>query len=1342
MDRIGLLVELLGGDKALNTVEKLKQAKDQLNNSKISLTVERAGIDRQISAVKKNLDDLANKKREIRLSGGKGLKEVDKEILEARRKLADLTERRRQINVEMNLNTEGIRQAQGAIRELEQNAYTLQDVLSGIGRGFSGIGSALTSLGNTFGGNLLSKISTTLTAYGTIMATQGLKNSTERYDIMTTFPKLMSNIGYTTEEAETAVSRMNEAVLGLPTSLSEMVDSSKQYIMLLGDIERGTDLAIAANNAFLANASDSTQVYHGMKQIRDILAKGDLRTMEWESLFSALGTSLGPIAEKLGYTSDEIGEFRTAVTSGEVAAMDFVNALIEAGSAGGVLAERAEIQKETLNATLTNIKNAFSITGFAILEELDSIFTEYTGKSLPENIKRVSDWIKEELKPSITGWMDENGDEIMGFFSKLSEFDWMKLASSIGQGLVNTMTVFGNILSAIPQDLLIQFVTFATVYASPLGRAFSLLGAAFSIAASIKFPVGAFTGLGNGVKAVGTLMGGLKGIAQGFVGATAFIAIIAEIGAVIWELAKVAETISTVDLSGFEKNMEPIARFGGVISGLALALTTIGGAFAGSGIGAAVVGGGMALGAGFTALVGEIGLVIGVLADTANKLGSARMPTEAQLERFRKVIDSFGEIFTYDFQGIFRTDKSLINTVKDGMELIETIANDLDMLDAVANSSLSTDKLKNRIKAILDVLKEFYDGIEEMLGGNTGISDMYNNWAQKNVLSGVTEMIGGLSTTIDELNNVHGKIDVLQIGKEEAEGTDPFDALITKIERLVDGVQRIKDAIDNHRSNLDLMLSDTSLAVSNISDSLVETMRNISEMIDIVSGYDTSGLGIGQHVAKDARGEGLGEDRFTKMISDIEAMITSVNGALNSLNSNWGKGDSSLKIKNVAENIKGAMASLGDILATVSELSAITADMSEEELTGVSEKLEGLFEALATLFGSDVFKSFGELSISSDGSGHNAVNSFARMVSSLEQIALAVEQVKGILGMISEMSGSLEEIDPEDLTQIQTIIENINSALAAIPEDAEDIVVRAQALVDAINNIQTIVNTLLGMQESLAAIGEEGTAGLTTVIQGLVSAISGEDIAAASETISALTEMINGVNEALGNLSTIDMTILAEGLSAVSENTQILVSDLEELKGAMETAGSEAQALKADIESMGSAASAQSSNLGALIGSINQVAVAMRGAMSAADGLANAINSIPTSKTVTVNYTQSGSVSTSGPRPQLRASGGPIDWRPHGTDTVPAMLTPGEFVMRRSAVSTLGKQFMERINALDIAGAVKSLYYRRLPGISAPIITNNYSHQRDNHATYNQYNYTNNPSFIYRRASKWVRGLS
>jgi len=50
--------------------------------------------------------------------------------------------------------------------------------------------------------------------------------------------------------------------------------------------------------------------------------------------------------------------------------------------------------------------------------------------------------------------------------------------------------------------------------------------------------------------------------------------------------------------------------------------------------------------------------------------------------------------------------------------------------------------------------------------------------------------------------------------------------------------------------------------------------------------------------------------------------------------------------------------------------------------------------------------------------------------------------------------------------------------------------------------------------------------------------------------------------------------------------------------------------------------------------------------------------------------------------PDSFATGGPVgvNWQPKGTDTVPAMLTPGEFVMKKSAVNKYGTGFMSAIN--------------------------------------------------------------
>ena len=61
--------------------------------------------------------------------------------------------------------------------------------------------------------------------------------------------------------------------------------------------------------------------------------------------------------------------------------------------------------------------------------------------------------------------------------------------------------------------------------------------------------------------------------------------------------------------------------------------------------------------------------------------------------------------------------------------------------------------------------------------------------------------------------------------------------------------------------------------------------------------------------------------------------------------------------------------------------------------------------------------------------------------------------------------------------------------------------------------------------------------------------------------------------------------------------------------------------------------------------------------------------------------------------PIYRAKGGmasPAMFKKRGTDTIPAMLTPGEYVQNRNAVDYFGVDFMRKINHKDLIGALKS----------------------------------------------------
>ncbi|EOL50643.1 hypothetical protein [Enterococcus caccae] len=112
--------------------------------------------------------------------------------------------------------------------------------------------------------------------------------------------------------------------------------------------------------------------------------------------------------------------------------------------------------------------------------------------------------------------------------------------------------------------------------------------------------------------------------------------------------------------------------------------------------------------------------------------------------------------------------------------------------------------------------------------------------------------------------------------------------------------------------------------------------------------------------------------------------------------------------------------------------------------------------------------------------------------------------------------------------------------------------------------------------------------------------------------------------------------------------------------------------------------------------------------------------------------------------PDYLASGGLAGiFKKKGTDTVPAMLTPGEFVQRRAAVSTFGLDFMNKVNNLDVRGAFSALTGRfntqsmLIPAVST--VVNNVNHTTNNANRVTQNVVGGNADYIMKRASRYLR---
>lgn len=276
------------------------------------------------------------------------------------------------------------------------------------------------------GSIVLSKISSNFTT--------GLSESVTRFDILRSYPAVLENIGYSADEANASLDRMYESVLGLPTAFEDIVDVAQYFTLMLGDLNKATDLAIAANNAFVASGANSQQISSGMRQLQYLIEGTKLRSTQWYSLIRSMPLALREVGDALGYA--DFPSFTAALKEGSVATEDLIDQLIEVGLHSETLGGIIDVMKGRVEASLTNVGNAAKRLGNTILDTLDKTLQKTGGKGIAENIKSVSGII-DHIAEVAAQWISTHGDQIQALIDKFMSIDWASVIPNFFQGLVN-----------------------------------------------------------------------------------------------------------------------------------------------------------------------------------------------------------------------------------------------------------------------------------------------------------------------------------------------------------------------------------------------------------------------------------------------------------------------------------------------------------------------------------------------------------------------------------------------------------------------------------------------------------------------------------------------------------------------------------------------------------------------------------------------------------------------------------------------------------------------------------------------------------------------------------------
>src|SRR5690625_3689182 len=185
-------------------------------------------------------------------------------------------------------------QMPGVKRDIERSlgGSDVQDAVEGAGRKSGSKFSA--GLAGAVGGAVASLTTSALSVVG-----RSIDGAIARVDIMNNFPKIMQNLGYSSDDAAESIEDMSDRLTGLPTTLDHMAGVVQQLAPLTDGLDEATDLSLALNNALLAGGKDATAQANAMEQYSQMLAFGAVDMQSWRSMLTAMPGQMDQIAQSM-----------------------------------------------------------------------------------------------------------------------------------------------------------------------------------------------------------------------------------------------------------------------------------------------------------------------------------------------------------------------------------------------------------------------------------------------------------------------------------------------------------------------------------------------------------------------------------------------------------------------------------------------------------------------------------------------------------------------------------------------------------------------------------------------------------------------------------------------------------------------------------------------------------------------------------------------------------------------------------------------------------------------------------------------------------------------------------
>lgn len=691
-------------------------------------------------------------------------------------------------------------------------------------------------------------------------------------------------------------------------------------------------------------------------------------------------------------------------------------------------------------------------------------------------------------------------------------------------------------------------------------------------------------------------------------------------------------------------------------------------------------------------------------------------PIKTQLEKLGQVQKALSQAFaTYSAGNISVTDpvftsinalgtffdnlatSNLISTVKKLTQFID----DINSVEVPSDTSSIDEKISNLTNVMnslkklgneswldsINVFSKALDAVGSALDANTLDSKLKSFNKLLDFIKKLSSLklddsgLEALETKLDNLKKALQKVhDMKDIPdppdvSDKIKGFENFKKLTDKIKDIVDSLNNIPDGLDisskieSVKNALDKI---GELATLNIFGKDTPFNKDVTSNIKSVTEFTSKLSSIASS---------LNEINSIEDLSGIPAKIEQLRLALQSITQAGENGGSLMsmfdafkgksdygKLAEEASNMINSLKTIADSLSQIPDLINIEGSGIETRVAKIQSVLKSLTDSDTGSFIQDI----GKLAKVSEAVGQvtSVVNSFKTMAETLMTIPDLINvEGSGIETRVAKIKSVLQSLASSDDSGLTTSLQNIQKLSSNI-----------MSAVQAVNNILIIANAINQFPEVNADNFNNSINAIKTAIESL-SGINDNDA-----IVGNLNNILNTINQLQSSLAQFASMASSLGQQSGSNFSNGFVSGLgsrivdkmNEQKNKIENLGWEA--LGASISSK----IANGFDVSSVLNKIQQIQ--------------SAINSLR-GKTVDITINETTVKSTKkrqhgGIIPEYHSTGGVVGRRSFtslGTDTIPAMLTAGEYVLKRSVSSMLGKQFLDNLNQLNLTQALKAL---------------------------------------------------